>query len=139
MSETETQENEPSGKHRQGHSAAEWITLILSSLVIAAVAGTVAFFTITGGDDPASFSAEPQAAATRGDTGKFYLPVTVTNTGDEPAQAIQVRVELKSGDQMEEAFFTIELLAAGESEEGTAVFQVDPSQGEVQAVVESFL
>jgi flagellar basal body-associated protein FliL len=50
MSETEAQESATPGKHRKGHSAPEWITLILSSLVIAAVAGAVGFFTITGGD-----------------------------------------------------------------------------------------
>jgi uncharacterized protein (TIGR02588 family) len=75
----------------------------------------------------------------RGDTEGFYPPITVTNIGDESAQGIQVRVELQSGEQTETAVFTIELLAAGESEEGTAVFRADPSQGEIQAVVESFL
>jgi uncharacterized protein (TIGR02588 family) len=139
MSETRNQKGEQSGKERQGHSAAEWITLILSTLLIAGVAGAVGYFTVTRGDAPPSFTAEPQPAETRGGTEGFYLPVTVTNTGDEPAQAIQVRVELQSGDQTETAVFTIELLAAGESEEGTAVFRDDPSQGEIQAVVESFL
>ena len=139
MTENDQQELEPSGKKRQGHSAAEWITLILSSLLIAGVAGAVAYFTITGGDVPPSFAVEPQPAETRGDPGIFYVPVQVTNTGDEPAQEIQVRVELQSGEQVETAVFTIDLLAAGESEEGTAVFQSDPSQGEIQTVVESFI
>ena len=139
MSDTRKQEDEPSGKQRQGHSAAEWITLILSSLLIAGVAGAVVYFTITHGDAPSSFTTEPQPAETRGDPGIFYVPVQVTNTGDEPAQEIQVRVELQSGDQTETAVFTIDLLAAGESEEGTAVFRSDPSQGEIQTVVESFV
>jgi uncharacterized protein (TIGR02588 family) len=139
MSGTEKHEDEPSGKKRQGHSAAEWVTLVLSSLLIAGVSVAVAYFTITSGDAPPSFTTEPQPAETRGNTEEFYLPVTVTNTGDEPAQEIQVRVELQSGDQTETAVFTIDLLAAGESEEGTAVFQSDPSQGAIQAVVESFI
>jgi uncharacterized protein (TIGR02588 family) len=139
MSDPGKQEGDASGKPRQGHSAAEWITLVLSSLLIAGVAGAVIFFTVTRGDTPPSFTMESQPAETRGDTEGYYLPVTVTNTGDEPAQQIQVRVELQSGDQTETAVFTIELLAAGESEEGTAVFRTDPSQGEIQAVVESFV
>lgn len=138
MSDPGQQEGRASGKKRQGHSAAEWITLILSSLLIAGVTGAVAYFTITRGDAPPSFAAVPQPAETRGDPGIFYVPVQVTNTGDEAAQEIQVRVELQSWEQTETAVFTIDLLAASESEEGTAVFRSDPSQGEVQAVVESF-
>lgn len=139
MSDMGEEDGEPSGTPRQGHSAAEWITLVLSSLLIAGVAGGVAYFTIMRGDAPPSFTAEPQPAETRGgDPGIFYVPVLVTNTGDEPAQEIQVRVELQSGEQTETAVFTIDLLAASEREEGTAVFRSDPSLGEIQAVVESF-
>ena len=139
MSDAGEQEGKRSGRDRQGHSPAEWVTLILSSLLIAGVVVAVGYLTLTRGDAPPSFTAEPQPAETRGDPGVFYVPVTVTNTGDEPAQQIQVRVELQSGEQTETAVFTIELLAVGESEEGTAVFQSDPSQGRVTAVVESFL
>jgi uncharacterized protein (TIGR02588 family) len=139
MSNTDNQAGNRTASQRKRHSPAEWITLILSSLLIAAVVGAVIYLTVTRGDAPPSFTAEPQTAERRGDGGVFYLPVTVTNTGDEPAQQIQVRVELQSGEQTETAVFTIELLAAGESEDGTAVFQSDPAQGDVTAVVESFL
>ena len=139
MNDAGEQAGEHSGRERQGHSPAEWVTLILSSLLIAGVVLAVGYLTLTRGDALPSFTAEPQAAETRGDPGVFYLPVTVTNTGDEPAQEIQVRVELQTGEQTETAVFTIELLAAGESEEGTAVFRSDPAQGELLTIVESFL
>lgn len=139
MSDKNKQPDDPPGGPHQGHSAAEWITLVLSSLLIAGIVASVAYFTVTRGDAPPSFVAETQSAETRGDPGVFYVPVTVTNIGDEPAQQIQVRVELQSGEQTETAVFTIELLAAGESEEGTAVFRTDPARGEMQTVVESFL
>lgn len=138
MSDAGEHEGKRSGRERQGHSPAEWVTLILSSLLIAGVVVAVGYLTLTRGDASPSFTAEPQPAETRGDPGVFYVPVTVTNTGDEPAQEIQVRVELQSGEQTETAVFTIELLAAGESEEGTAVFRSDPGQGQLQAVAESF-
>jgi uncharacterized protein (TIGR02588 family) len=124
---------------RKGHSPAEWITLLISALLIAAVVVAVGYFTLTRGDLPPTFRAEPQLTDTRTASGQFYLPVSVTNSGDEPAQEVRVRVELQSGETTETATFTLELLAPGASEEGVAVFAHDPADGEVRAVVESFL
>jgi uncharacterized protein (TIGR02588 family) len=128
-----------SAQERQGHSPAEWITLLISSLLIAAVVVAVGYFEFTGGDLPSTFQAEPQSVETRAGSAQFYLPVTVTNTGDEPAQDVRVRVELRTGETTETAVFTLELLAPGASDEGVAVFAHDPSAGEVSALVESFL
>ena len=128
-----------SSSQRHGHSPAEWITLLISGLIIAAVVAAVAYFSFTRGDRPPTFQADVQTAETHTGSDQFYLPVTVTNTGDEPAQDVRVRVELRSGGVTETATFTLELLAAGASDEGVVVFMRDPSTGEVGAVVESFL
>jgi uncharacterized protein (TIGR02588 family) len=138
MSDSGKPNEDPSPHERRGHSPAEWITLLISSLIIEAVVVAVGYFELTGGDLPPTFQAEPQSAETRAGSDQFYLPVTVTNTGDEPAQDIRVRVELRTGETTETAVFTLELLAPGASEEGVAVLTHDPSQGEVRAVVESF-
>lgn len=137
MSKASVAERNDPPRTKHSHTAAEWVTLILSTLLIAAVVGAVGFFSLTGGDQPPSFTTVTGAAEAR--AGRFYLPVTITNTGDEPAQEIRVRVELQSGETTESATFTIELLAAGASDEGTAIFSRDPAQGEIRAVVESFL
>ncbi len=135
---SETKEGTTTGQ-RQGHSPAEWITLLISGMLIAAVVAAVGYFTLTRGDLPPTFRTEPQGAETRPGSNQYYLPVTVTNTGDEPAQDVRVRVELQTGETTETAIFTLELLAPGGSEQGVAVFMHDPSAGEVRAVVESFL
>ncbi|MCA9880856.1 MAG: hypothetical protein KC442_23825 [Thermomicrobiales bacterium] len=119
------------------HTAAEWTTLILSSVLIAAVVAAVVYLSVTRGDAPPAFHTTLQPAEAR--AGRFYVPVTVSNTGDVPAQEIRVRVELRTGETIEVTTFTIELLAAGASGQGTAVFGTDPAQGTVQALVESFL
>lgn len=132
--------NEDAASHeRRGHSPAEWITLLVSGLLIVAVVIAVGYFELTRGDKPPTFLAEPQGTETRAESDLFYIPVTVTNTGDEPAEEVRVRVELHTGDSTETAVFTLELVVAGASEEGVAVFTHDPAAGEVRAVVESFL
>ncbi|MFT4039432.1 MAG: hypothetical protein QM692_14685 [Thermomicrobiales bacterium] len=123
---------------RRGHSAAEWTTLIISSLLIAAVAGAVLYFAVTGGDAPPAFTVTPDTAALREDGGSYALPVSVTNTGDLPAQEVTVRVTVTAGDASETSAFTLELVAAGATEEGTVVFSLDPAAGAVTAAVESF-
>ncbi|MDQ2655551.1 MAG: hypothetical protein M3Z20_21180 [Chloroflexota bacterium] len=139
MSDSGKTSEDASPQARHGHSPAEWITLLISSLLIAAVVVAVGYFQFTRGDLPPTFQAELQSAETRTGSDQFYVPVTVTNIGDEPAQDVRVRVELHAGETTETAVFTLEILAPGASEEGVAVFAHDPSQGEVRAVVESFL
>lgn len=129
------EEDAPRGPRQ--HTAAEWTTLVLSSVLIAAVVAAVVYLSVTRGDAPPAFQAALQAAEAR--SGRFYLPVTVTNTGDVAAREIRVRVELRTGDTTESSTFTIELLAAGASDDGVAIFSSDPAQGTVQALVESFL
>jgi uncharacterized protein (TIGR02588 family) len=137
MSSQDQQGRNQEEEDQRHHTPAEWTTLLLSALLILAVTGAVAYFSLTGGNQPAAFTAEPGDAELREE--QFYLPVTVTNTGDEPAQDVRVRVELRTDDAIETAVFTLELLPAGATEEGTAIFASDPAQGEVTAAVESFL
>jgi uncharacterized protein (TIGR02588 family) len=139
MSDSGKTNEDSSPQVRRGHSPAEWITLLISGLLIAAVVVAVGYFEVTSGDLPPTFQAEPQQAETRAGSDLFYVPVTVTNTGDEPAQEVRVRVELHTDETTDTAVFTLELLAPGASEEGVAVFTQDPSEGEIRAVVESFL
>ena len=139
MSDSGKTNEDSSPQERHGHSPAEWITLLISGLLIAAVVVAVGYFELTGGDLPPTFQTEAQKAETRSGSDQFYLPVTVTNTGDEAAQEVRVRVELQTGENTETAVFTLELVAPGASDQGVAVFTHDPSAGEVRAVVESFL
>ncbi len=138
MSDSGQRKDDASNQERRGHSPAEWITLLISGLLIAAVVAAVGYFELTRGDLPASFQVEPQRAETRAGSGQFYLPIVVTNAGDEPAQEVRVRIDVHTGDSTETAVFTLDLVAAGASEEGVAVFTQNPADGEVRAVVESF-
>lgn len=123
---------------RRGHSAAEWTTLIISSLLIVAVAGAVLYYAVTGGDAPPAFTVTPDTAATREADGRYALPVRVMNTGDLPAQEVMVRVTVTAGEASETSAFTLELVAAGATEEGTVLFSLDPAAGQVTGAVESF-
>ena len=138
MSKSAEPNENSSHQRRRGHSPAEWITFLMSGLLIAAVVAAVGYFAPTRGDLPPTFQAAPQSAETRPGSAQFYVPVTVTNTGDEPAQQVRVRVEVQTNETTETAVFTLDLLAPGASDEGVAVFTHDPSAGDLRAVVESF-
>jgi uncharacterized protein (TIGR02588 family) len=124
---------------QRGRSAAEWITLAISIILILGLLALVTNVTVTGGSDPPIVEARPLPTATRHEGAAYYLPVAVTNRGGRTAQEVLVQAELRGGDGSSEMReFTIDFLAGGETTEGTAVFATDPSAGELTVDVASF-
>jgi uncharacterized protein (TIGR02588 family) len=71
--------------------------------------------------------------------GQFYVPFSVTNSGGETAESVQVMAELRINGEVEEAGEQqIDFLASGEKEEGAFVFSRDPRQGELVIRVASY-
>ena len=132
MSDTRTPGTDQARQKKcTGALAAEWITLILSSLLIVGVAGAVGLLHLHCAEmQPASFMAEPQPAETAETPGSFYLPVPSPTPVTSQPRRSRCGSNCNPGEQSETAVFTIDLLAAGESEEGTAVFPRDPSKGD---------
>ena len=119
---------------------AEWVGLAISSGVILLVVGLVSYRIVADGSQPPSFSVHPDVQAIRQEGGLYYLPVTITNTGDETAEDVRGNVTLRAGqDETETAEFTIPFLPGGDSARGTAIFRRDPQQGDLTAHVVSYL
>ncbi len=114
----------------------EWITFAVACLILAAVAGLIAVQSF-GPSRPAAPVAE-QAGSTRSQNGRFFVPVDVTNHGDETAAEVQVLAELTidgdvtSGDQV------IDFLAGGEVMHLVFSFDSDPAGGELALRVTGF-
>ncbi len=120
-------------------SAAERITLAISSALVLAVVGLLIYLQATGGDEPPTFAASPLLAGLRHADDAWYLPIAVANRGDDLAEQVLVRAELTDGaGPAHTAEFTIEMLPGGESAEGVAVFPADPLSGELTVQVASY-
>src|SRR5215208_5857044 len=71
----------PHGAHTGPRSAAEWITLAISSLIVLGLIGVTTYFYLTGSTVPATVEVEPRLDETYQAGGRFYLPVTIRNAG----------------------------------------------------------
>lgn len=116
--------------HRR--STAEWTTLAVSIALILGLVGLVTYLYISGDNRPPIVEAIPLIEEVRQEGNAYYVPIEVTNRGDQTAEEVQVQAALSNPEgQQETAQFTIPFLAGGETTTGTAVFSEDPSAGEL--------
>jgi uncharacterized protein (TIGR02588 family) len=136
---------QPSSERREAgrtslRTTAEWVTLAVSSLIVLSLIGLTTYFYLTGSSAPAAVEVEPHLAETYQAGSRFYLPLTIRNTGGETGEEVRVRVSVtdRSGRQ-EAAEVMVTFLAGGGSSKAVAAFGSDPRQGQVEAVVVSYL
>ena len=107
-------------------SVVEWVTLVVSAVLVIGVASLVAYLSIIGDSEPPLIGAQPRLDAVWSDEGAFYLPVDVANAGDRTASEVVVEATLATEGGEETAEFTVDFLAGGETESGIVVFTQDP-------------
>ena len=119
---------------------AEWVTLVISTLIVLGLIGLTTYFYVTAPGTPAAVEVEPRLAETYQAGSRFYLPLAIRNTGGETGEEVRIRVSLTdpSGRQ-EAAELMVDFLAGGGSSRGVAAFGSDPRQGQLEAVVVSYL
>lgn len=136
MSEKDDDKDKDEAKQGKERTAAEWVTFGVSVLILLALVGLVIFQALTRGNRPSTIKVEPMLQEVRQSEGAFYLPITITNDGDEAVGDVEIQISLASeGSEPETIAFTVQFLAGGESQEETVVFSKDPSQGELSQVV----
>lgn len=119
-------------------SPAEWISFSIALLILTAVVGLVVYQWITQKQEPAMLSVTQKNEVQR-TPGQFYVSFSVTNTGGETAELVQVIAELRINGKVEETGEQhIDFLSSGETEEGAFVFSRNPRQGEVIVRVASY-
>jgi uncharacterized protein (TIGR02588 family) len=116
---------------------AEWITFAIASLIVAVLVGLVVFSWLIQAEQPPVIVIQPSSDI-RVESGQFYVPFTVTNTGGATAEAVQVIGELRLDDRLETGEQQIDFLSKGEQEEGAFVFSRDPRQGDLRLRVASY-
>lgn len=119
-------------------SIAEWISFSIALLILTAVVGLVVYQWITQKNEPVMLSVTRKNEI-REAPGQFYVPFSVTNTGGETAELVQVIAELRINGEVEETGEQqIDFLSSGETEEGAFVFSRNPREGEVVVRVASY-
>jgi uncharacterized protein (TIGR02588 family) len=122
----------------QPQSKAEWISLGLSSLILAIVIGLVVYLWVSDRKRQPPII-EVTTAEIRKSAAQYYVPFTVTNAGGETAEAVQVIAELRAGSTvMETGEQTIDFLSSQEKAEGAFIFTQDPRQAELIIRVASY-
>ena len=128
----------PQVEQKQKRSPAEWTTFSIALLILTAIVGLVIYKWLTQKNQPPVLSIS-SSSEVREAPGQYYVPFSVTNTGGETAESVQVIAELRiNGDVEESGEQLIDFLASGEKEEGAFVFSRNPRQGELVVRVASY-
>jgi uncharacterized protein (TIGR02588 family) len=128
--------SEGAGSKKKGRSAAEWTTLAVSIVVVLTLAGLVVYQYFTEGTAPPIIEVKPVLEQVRHEGETYYIPVEVTNSGEQTAESVEVQLSLSTGEsQPETTGFTIQFLAGKETHHQTAAFQNDPAQGTLEHTI----
>jgi uncharacterized protein (TIGR02588 family) len=115
----------------------EWLTGLISIVIVLAIAGWILFEAATTADRPPELSAqvlsvEPVASGWR-------VMIEVRNRGDQAAAAVDVKAALLDGDaEVEQAETTFDYVAAGSTSRGGLHFTRDPAQFRLQIMPSGF-
>lgn len=121
-------------------TTAERVTSIISLLILVATFALAGWANANSGEGPPVIDVKAHLDQVRETDSRFYLPVTVTNTGGLTAQDVVVTGELDTGEgQPESAEFTINFLSGSEKEEGYLIFTSDPNEGDLTIGATSFV
>jgi uncharacterized protein (TIGR02588 family) len=131
-------DSSPQTEQQPPRSPAEWTTFSIALLIVAAIVGLVIYKWLTQKNIP-PILAISNSGEIREVPGQFYVPFSVTNTGGETAESVQIIAELRINGEVEEnGEQQIDFLASGEKEEGAFVFSRDPRKGELVVRVASY-
>jgi uncharacterized protein (TIGR02588 family) len=117
-------------------SAAQWTTLVISSLLRAVVVAVLVRELVEDRDPAApeaTIDGEPRHVGDR-----YVVDVVVTNAGDETAANTQVTASLDVDGEVTEADQVIDFLEGGAEEHLSFVFPDDPDDGDLQVEIASF-
>ncbi len=119
-------------------SLAEWITLAISTTILALLAGLIIYDWQVNQTRPPAFEITI-ANEVRVTDRRYYLPFSITNTGGRIARTVQVMAELRYPDAEEEvAEQHIDFLSGHEHKQGSFVFTRNPLEGDLMVRVASY-
>jgi uncharacterized protein (TIGR02588 family) len=109
---------------------AEWVSLIISILLLAGVVGMVVSLWLSSSNRPARFRVD--RGAIRNEAGHYYLPIRITNEGGTTGAQVTVEGKIKGAEGEESASTTFDFIPARSSAEGILIFSGEPGSAEVR-------
>ncbi len=123
--------SESNNEQQKKRTPAEWVTFAIACFILFTLTGLVLYNWVTKTEEPPIISVTRNTPI-RESQGQFYVPFTVTNTGGETAELVQIIAELRvNGEVLEAGDQQIDFLSSGETQEGAFIFSRDPRQGEL--------
>ena len=123
--------SESNNEQQQKRTPAEWVTFAIACSILSILIGLVLYNGLTKKHEPPIISVTRNTPI-RETQGQFYVPFTVTNTGGETAESVQIIAELRvNGEVLESGDQQIDFLSSGETQEGAFIFSRNPSQGQL--------
>jgi len=123
--------SESNNQQQQKRTPAEWVTFAIACSILSILIGLVLYNWLTKKHEPPIISVTRNTPI-RETQGQFYVPFTVTNTGGETAESVQIIAELRvNGEVLESGDQQIDFLSSGETQEGAFIFSRNPSQGQL--------
>ena len=123
--------SESNNEQQQKRTPAEWVTFAIACSILSILIGLVLYNWLTKKQEPPIISVTRNTPI-RETQGQFYVPFTVTNTGGETAESVQIIAELRvNGEVLEAGDQQIDFLSSGETQEGAFIFSRNPSQGQL--------
>ena len=123
--------SESNNEQQQKRTPAEWVTFAIACSILSILIGLVVYNWLTKKQEPPIISVTRNTPI-RQTQGQFYVPFTVTNTGGETAESVQIIAELRvNGEVLESGDQQIDFLSSGETQEGAFIFSRNPSQGQL--------
>jgi uncharacterized protein (TIGR02588 family) len=108
------------------------VSLAVALLLVTGGVGVVVVLWLNSSNTQARFRVE--RGAIRNEAGQYYLPVTVTNEGDETGAQVTVEGRLRGTSGEEKAATIFDFIPARSSAEGVLVFTGEPSTAEVRVI-----
>ncbi len=128
------QDNEQSEPKSEKHqrTAAEWITLGISAAIILSLIGLITWLYFRETSNQVLLEVHPQMEAVFTQNGQYYLPVKLSNVGDETAANLWVALKLTgSQGQTETAEINLNFIPAHGYHQADVAFTQDPRQGQL--------
>ncbi|MEG3956892.1 TIGR02588 family protein [Microcoleus sp. herbarium2] len=123
--------SESNNEQQEKRTPAEWVTFAIACSILSILIGLVLYNWLTKKHEPPIISVTRNTPI-RETQGQFYVPFTVTNTGGETAESVQIIAELRvNGEVLESGDQQIDFLSSGETQEGAFIFSRNPSQGQL--------
>jgi uncharacterized protein (TIGR02588 family) len=115
----------------------EWLTGLVSTLMVLAMTGWILFEAASTADRPPELSAHV-LSVDRAESG-WRVMIEVRNQGDQAAAAVDVKASLLDGEtEVEQAETTFDYVAAESTTRGGLYFTRDPARFRLQVVPSGF-